>query len=99
MENHIGMMILEKHSKLRQRKKQLELVACVGLDMYSECKIIGYQREYYLQKFPGTRGRGRPRRRFIDSIKSDLEVRGLGLDNHTVSLAQDRARWRMVIHN
>ena len=24
----------------------------------------------------GTRGRGRPRRRFIDSVKCDLDIRG-----------------------
>ena len=43
---------------------------------------------------PGVRGRGRPRRRFIDSVRSDLEVRGLRLDERVISLAQDRVSWR-----
>ena len=48
---------------------------------------------------PGVRLRGRPRRRFIDSIRSDLEVRGLGLDDQTtISLANDRVAWRGVVH-
>ena len=47
---------------------------------------------------PGVRPRGRPRRRFIDSIKSDLEVRGLPLDEQTISLAGDRGAWRRVVH-
>src|ERR1700744_890733 len=29
---------------------------------------------------PGVRGRSRPRKRFIDSVRSDLEFRGLILD-------------------
>ena len=46
---------------------------------------------------PGVRLRGRPRRRFIDSIRSDLEVRGLGLDvQTTISLANDRVAWRRL---
>ena len=43
---------------------------------------------------PGVRGRGRPRRRFIDSIRSDLEIRGLRLDDQTISLAGNRGAWR-----
>lgn len=46
----------------------------------------------------GIRGRGRPRRRFLDSVKCDLEFRGLSLDDHTMSLAQDRVAWRGVVH-
>ena len=43
---------------------------------------------------PGVRGRGRPRRRFIDSVRSDLEVRRLSLDEWVISLVQDRVAWR-----
>lgn len=48
---------------------------------------------------PGVRPRGRPRRRFIDSIRSDLEVRGLQLDDQTISLADDRVAWRGIVHH
>src|SRR6201996_4227983 len=42
------------------------------------------------EEVQGKRCRGRPRRRFLDSVKSDLEIRGLRLDDHTLALAQDR---------
>src|SRR6202000_1458805 len=33
-------------------------------------------------------GRGRPRGRLLDSVRSDLEIRGLRLDDHALALAQ-----------
>ena len=48
-------------------------------------------------EFPGVRGR--PRRWFIDSGRSDLEVRGLRLDERVISLAQDRVAWRGMVHH
>ena len=44
----------------------------------------------------GSRGRGRPRRRFIDSVKGDLNVRGLNLDN-AQGTALNRGEWRKVV--
>ena len=44
---------------------------------------------------PGVRGRGRPRRRSIDSVISDLEVKWLRLDEQVISLAQDGVAWRV----
>ena len=51
------------------------------------------------EEVQGKRGRGRPRRRFLDSVRSDLEIRGLRLDDHTLALAQDRVAWRGVVHH
>ena len=51
------------------------------------------------EEVQGKRGRGRPRRRFLDSVRSDLEIRGLRLDDHTLALAQDRVAWRRMIHH
>ena len=48
---------------------------------------------------PCVRGRGRPRRRFIDSVRWDLEVRGLRLDENVIALAQDRVAWRGMAHH
>ena len=45
------------------------------------------------------RGKGRPRRKFLDSVRSDLEIRGLRLDDHSLALAQDRVPWRGVVHH
>ena len=48
---------------------------------------------------PGVRGRGRPKRRFIDSVRSNLGVRGPRLDEQVITLAQDRVAWRRMIHH
>jgi len=45
----------------------------------------------------GKRPLGRPRRRFEDNIKMDLEeVKWVGMD--WIDLAQDRDRWRALVH-
>ena len=40
---------------------------------------------------PGKRGRGRPKRRWLDSIRNDLWERELSGED-----AQDRAKWRRL---
>ena len=42
---------------------------------------------------PGKRRRGRPKRRWLDSIGNDLSERELSRED-----AQDRARWRRLYH-
>jgi hypothetical protein len=44
----------------------------------------------------GRRPLGRPRRRWIDSIKIDLSELGLGVVA-LIGFAQDRYRWRVLI--
>jgi len=45
----------------------------------------------------GKRPLGRPRRRWEDNIKMDLqEVGGGGMD--WINLAQDRDRWRLIVN-
>ena len=43
---------------------------------------------------PGERRRGRPKRRWLDSIRNDLSERGLSEED-----AQDRPRWRRLIRH
>ena len=43
---------------------------------------------------PGKRRRGRPKRRWLDSIRNDLSERGLSEED-----AQDRPRWRRLIRH
>ena len=43
---------------------------------------------------PGKRRRGRPKRRWKDSIRNDLSERGLSEED-----AQDRPRWRRLIRH
>jgi hypothetical protein len=44
----------------------------------------------------GRRPLGRPRRRWEDNIKMDLQAVGWGMD--WIKLAQDRDRWRAVVN-
>ena len=41
---------------------------------------------------PGRRKRGRPRRRFMDAVREDMSVAGVGEVD-----AQDRAKWKKLI--
>ena len=43
---------------------------------------------------PRKRRRGRPKRRWLDSIRNDLSERGLSRED-----AQDRAKWRLLIRH
>ena len=42
----------------------------------------------------GNKRRGRPKRRWLDSIRNDLSERELSKEN-----AQDRAKWRRIIRH
>jgi hypothetical protein len=46
----------------------------------------------------GKRPLGRPRRRWVDNIKSDLGEVGWG-DVDWIGLAQDRNRWRALVNS
>ena len=47
-------------------------------------------------KLGGTRSLGRPRRRWVDNIRMDLQEVGCGYMDW-IGLAQDRDRWRMLV--
>ena len=44
----------------------------------------------------GNRLMGRPRRRWVDNIRTDLQEVGCGYMNW-IGLAQDRVRWRTLV--
>jgi hypothetical protein len=46
----------------------------------------------------GKRTLGRPRRRWVDNIRMDLEEMGWG-DVDWIGLAQDRDRWRALVNS
>ena len=45
----------------------------------------------------GKRPLGRPRRKWEDNIRMDLQEVGLGYEN-LIGLAQDRDRWRALVN-
>ena len=64
-----------------------------------ECNIVGEGRGVYrvlVGKPEGKRPLGRPRRRWEDNIRMDLQEVGLGYENW-IGLAQDRDRWRALV--
>ena len=50
-----------------------------------------------MRKPEGNRPLGRPRRRWEDNIKMDLQEVGYG-GMHWMELAQDRDRWRALVN-
>ena len=57
------------------------------------------EREVYrvlVGKLEGRRPLGRPRRRWVDNIRMDLQEVGCGYMDW-IGLAQDRDRWRMLV--
>jgi len=60
---------------------------------------MGEERGVYrglLGKPEGRRPLGRPRRRWVDNIRMDLQVVGCGYMDW-IGLAQDRDRWRTLV--
>jgi hypothetical protein len=66
--------------------------------MGGECSADGEERGVYrvlVRKPEGKRSLGRPRRRWNDNIRMDLQEVGCG-GMEWVGLAQDRDRWRAI---
>ena len=60
---------------------------------------MGEEMEVYrvlLEKPGGRRPLGRPRRRWVDNIRMDLQEMGYGYMDW-IGLAQDRDRWRTLV--
>jgi len=64
------------------------LVACMGEEMGVYRVLVG--------KPEGRRPLSRPRRRWADNIRTDLQEVGCGYMDW-IGLAQDRDRWRMFV--
>jgi hypothetical protein len=63
-------------------------VACMGEERGVYRVLVG--------KLEGKRPLGRPRRRWVDNIRMDLQEVGCGYVEW-IGLAQDRDRWRMLV--
>jgi len=51
---------------------------------------------FLVRKPEGKRSLGRPRRRWVDNIRNDLQEVGCGYMDR-IGLAQDRDRWRTLV--
>jgi hypothetical protein len=64
------------------------------------CSTNGVKRNVYrilVGKPEGKRPLGRPRRRWVDSVKMDLREIGWG-DMDWIDLTQDRDQWRALVN-
>ena len=75
-----------EHSFVRCRKANISKHMGEGRGVYRV--LVG--------KPEGKRPLGRPRRRWEDNIRMDLQVVGLGYEDW-IGLAQDRERWRALV--
>jgi hypothetical protein len=69
--------------------------------MGGSCSTNGEKENAYrllVGKPEGKRPLGRPRRRWVDNIRMDLEVVGWD-DMDWIGLAQDRNRWRALVNS
>jgi hypothetical protein len=69
-------------------------------EMGGACSAYGERRGIYkvlMEKREGKRQLGRPRRRWEDYIRMDLQEVGCG-DMDWIELAQDRDRWRALVN-
>jgi hypothetical protein len=69
--------------------------------MGGPCSTNGEKRNAYrllMGKSEGKTPLGRPRRRWVDNIRMDLEEVGWG-DVDWIGLAKDRDRWRAVVNS
>jgi hypothetical protein len=68
--------------------------------MAGSCSTNGEKNAYRIVvgEPEGKRPLGKPRRRWVDNIKIDLEDGGWG-DVDWIGLAQDRNRWRAVVNS
>jgi len=60
----------------------------INYNFYFKCKTLG--------KPEGRRPLGRPRRRWVDNNRMDLQEVGCG-DMDWIGLAQDKERWRKIV--
>jgi hypothetical protein len=78
-----------KHVGFHSENKFEKLVYLVGKDRGVHKMLVG--------KPEGKRPLGRPRRRWEDNIKMDLQEVGGGGRGDWMELAQDRDRWRALL--
>ena len=64
-------------------------VACMGQERGGVYRVL-------VGKPEGRRPLGRPRRRWVDNIRTDLQEVGCGYMDW-IEVAQDRDRWRMLV--
>ena len=79
--------VTEASKKLQEKRLQW-----YGHVMRREEEYVG--RRVIEMEVQGTRNRGKPKRRFMDSVKEDLKEKGL-----TGEEVQDRREWRRLVRN
>ena len=79
---------MRHHDPLNYRRDTFFNIARMGEERGAYRVLVG--------KTEGKRPLGRPRRRWVDNIKMDLQEVGCGYVDW-IGLAQDRDRWRTLV--
>ena len=79
--------VTEISKKIQERRLQWYGHVMRREDDYVGKRVMGMEIE-------GRRGRGRPKRRWMDSVRADLTEKGLEGDEY-----EDRAEWRRLVRN
>ena len=74
------------------KKVQESRLKWYGHGLRREDEYVG--KRVMAMEVPGKRRRGRPKRRWLDSIRNDLSERELSMED-----TQDRAKWRRLIRH
>jgi len=88
MKHEFSSHIFEKYSNTKFNENTSSGAACMGEERGVYMVLVG--------KPEGKKPLGRPRRRWVDNIRMDLQEVGCGYIDWT-GLAQDRERWRMLV--
>ena len=86
---HVSINVDHHRAFCTNPQKQAKILLFVRLLKYYNIYI-------YMGKPEGKRPLGRPRRRWVDNIRMDLQDVGCGYGDW-IGLAQDRDRWRTLV--
>jgi hypothetical protein len=89
----------EELSDLYSSPNIVRVIKCRRMRWAGHVARMGAERGVYkvlVGKPEGKRPLGRPRRRWVDNIRMDLQEKGCGYVDW-IGLAQDRDRWRTVV--
>ena len=92
--DRIGNESIRGTTKVREISKKVQEIRLkwYGHVLRREDEYVG--KRVMAMEVPGKRRRGRPKRRWLDSIRNDLSERELSRED-----AQDRAKWKSLIRH
>jgi hypothetical protein len=98
-QKHSKVMVCRYHLLLYSSPNIVRVIKSRRMGWAGHVARMGEERGVYRElvgKPEGKRPLGRPRRRWVDNIRMDLQEVGCGYEDW-IGLAQDRDRWRTIV--